>query len=136
MLGMLRFIFVVIYLTVDILYVLASKSAYEGRVKQIQGSGYANKPNVMVYAGFAYACMALAWWVLVAERIHVGTTYLEALKYSAVLALAMYGVFNGTLYVMFEKWDMAIALRDTLWGVTWLTVLTTAYVWAVRHFKN
>ena len=131
---LIRLIFVAIYLTVDI--VLASRSAYEGRVKAIQGTGYSKKPDIMAFAGFAYACMAIAWWVLVAERIHDETTYLEALKYSGVLALAMYGVFNGTLYVMFEKWDVAIAVRDTLWGVTWLTVLTTAYLWAVRHFKK
>jgi len=36
-------------------------------------------------------------------------------------------VFNGTLHATFAGWTSRVALRDTLWGVSWLTVLSAAY---------
>jgi len=123
-----------LYLIIDTLYVTQSKSVYEGRIKAIQQSGYpTDKPGAMIIAILSFLAVALAWWILVAERITIQTSYLEAFRLALVLALAIYGVFNGTLYVAFNEWNTAIFIRDLLWGITLLTFLTFLYVYSLHH---
>lgn len=123
-----------LYLIIDTLYVTQSRSVYEGRIKAIQKSGYpTDKPGAIVIAIVSFLAVALAWWILVAERITVQTSYLEAFRLALVLALAIYGVFNGTLYVAFNEWNTAIFIRDLLWGITLLTFLTFLYVYSLHH---
>lgn len=123
-----------LYLIIDTLYVTQSKSVYEARIKAIQNKGYpSDKPGTLVIAIVSFLMVALAWWILVAERITIQTSYLEAFRLALVLALAIYGVFNGTLYVAFDEWNTAIFIRDLLWGITLLTFLTFLYVYSLRH---
>uniref|UniRef100_A0A6C0CQR0 Uncharacterized protein n=1 Tax=viral metagenome TaxID=1070528 RepID=A0A6C0CQR0_9ZZZZ len=123
-----------LYLIIDTLYVTQSKSVYEGRIKAIQNSGYpTDKPGTIIIAILSFLAVALAWWILVAERITIQTSYLEAFRLALVLALAIYGVFNGTLYVAFNEWNTAIFIRDLLWGITIITFLTFLYVYSLHH---
>ena len=81
-------------------------------------------------AAASYACLALAWWVLVASTLApIQTMIFKAF----VLALGVYGVFNATLYVMFERWDSRVVIRDTLWGVSWLCGLTALYAFTAKR---
>jgi hypothetical protein len=132
----LKSIFVTIYLIIDIVYVLLSRSYYESYARAIQGSGFPKKQNVLLFAVLSYSFLALAWWILVADRIQPTTSLYRAIFYAFVLALGVYGVFNATLYVMFEKWDYWVSLRDTMWGITWLSVLTLLYTMAVKYVSR
>ena len=126
----LRSVFVSLYLVVDILYVVASRSFYEGYAKAIQGKGFPKKTGMLWMAAASYACLALAWWVLVASTLApIQTMIFKAF----VLALGVYGVFNATLYVMFERWDSRVVIRDTLWGVSWLCGLTALYAFTAKR---
>lgn len=130
---MLKAIFVAVYLIVDIAYVLLSQSYYESYAKAIQGSGFSKKKDVLVFALLSYIFLGLAWWFLVAERITPITPIWKAVFYAFILALAIYGVFNATLYVMFDKWDYRVVVRDTLWGISWLSILTLGYTFALSR---
>lgn len=129
----LRIPFVIVYLIVDIVYVILSRPTYEGRARAIQGTGFPNKKGVIAYALLAYACMGIAWWVLVAERIRASTPLREVIRLAFVLGLAMYGVFNATLYVMFKEWDLSIFIRDLVWGTTWITLMTILFAITLRY---
>jgi len=129
-----RVAFVIIYLVVDVAYVLMSRGVYEGRVKVIQGNGYPPKALSIPVAGLAYVFMAIAWWVLVAERLSRSSSMTEALRLAIVFSLAVYGVFNATLYVMFDEWNASIFVRDLAWGMAWLSTLTLLYTFALRRF--
>lgn len=129
----LKSIFVGLYLLVDVGYVVLSRAYYESYAKAIQGNGFPKKPNVMLMAVASYLCLALAWWFLVADRISASTPLLTSVFYAFILALAIYGVFNTTLYIMFNQWDMKVVLRDTLWGLSWLSLLTLLYAVAVKN---
>ena len=123
-----------LYLIIDSIYVTQSKNVYEERVKAIQKMGYpTDKAGTLTIAVLSFLAVALAWWVLVAERVTAQTSYLEAFRLALVLALAIYGVFNGTLYVAFKEWNTAIFIRDLLWGITLLTFLTLLYLYSLRH---
>lgn len=128
-------IFLFLYLAVDILYVLSSRGYYSEVVKRIQGSPIIAKVNSLYIAGLSYLLLGLGWWLLVATPTTSKSSYKEVLLRAVVYALAVYGVFNATLYVMFTGWDWSVALRDTLWGVSWITVVSLAYLWFLRK-KN
>lgn len=138
MLSILAFksIFVGIYLLVDIAYVLLSRNYYESYAKAIQGSGFSKKPDVLFIAGLSYLFLALAWWVLVADRINSTTSIGTAVFYAFVLALGIYGVFNATLYVIFDKWDYRVVVRDTLWGISWLSLITLFYTLTLKYVRK
>lgn len=127
------YVFVVIYLVVDIIYVVLSKPVYGGVVKNISGKDFpSSKQGFILAALFAYICMAIAWLFLVVPAVYYmiekGMAKWKAGMIGGIVyALAVYGVFNGTLYTMFEAWDAKIFMRDMTWGVSWATLLTIAF---------
>ncbi len=132
--GMLRAIAATIYLVVDILYVLMSRSYYSSEVYRVQGSPMKVGVNKMWAAVASYTALVAGWYVLVAPMIErLGSSSAsagQAALYGMVYGLAVYGVFNFTNYVMFLNYSLGLVIRDTLWGVTWLTVFSTLY-WLV-----
>lgn len=128
-------IFLFLYLAVDILYVLSSRGYYSEVVQRIQGSPITAKVNSLYIAGLSYLLLGLGWWLLVATPTTPQSSYKEVLLRAVVYALAVYGVFNATLYVMFTGWHWQVALRDTLWGVGWITLISFAYLWFLQR-KN
>lgn len=127
------YVFVTIYLLVDIFYVTISRSVYNPVIKSISGSEIPfEKPGFLFAALFAYASMAIAWLFLVVPTVHYmiskGTQkWLAGIIAGVVYGLAVYGVFNGTLYTMFVGWNSAIFIRDMTWGISWATILTTLF---------
>ena len=130
----LRIIFTVIYILVDLAYVVYSKPVYDYVVKQIQGSSMRSLNGKMSYFAFvgAYTCMALGWYFFAAGTATLWAKTMHSL-YAAFLAglvfgLTVIGTFNFTLYLMFDKYTIHILLRDMLWGVGWATTATVAYM--------
>jgi len=42
----------------------------------------------------------------------------------------IYGVYDSTTYALLKKWDLTLAITDTLWGGT-LMGLTTAITYSL-----
>jgi uncharacterized membrane protein len=129
----LKALFLAIYLGVDVLYVLASRSFYESRVSTIQGSGYPDKMGIWLAAGLSYAFLGLGWWFLVANTVVPAGSYQKTAFVAMIYALAVYGVFNGTLYVMFEGWDLKVVVRDFIWGLSWIVGVSLLFHWQLRR---
>lgn len=133
----LRILFLVIYLIIDITYVTMSSSFYQNVVTKIQHKPMQKlRANTFAYAILSYAILGLAWFVFVPatmgylqQTLRVSVVVSAALS-GFLLGLAIYGVFNFTNAVMFEKYDLPVLLRDMAWGVSWLTFLSTAYGYA------
>jgi uncharacterized membrane protein len=125
---MQRLLFAALYLLGDLAYVMTSRPFYDKVVVSIQGKPFVNKPFGMLVAALTYLLMGVGWLVLVAPVAEDGMNKLtDVVMRAALVGLLMYGVFNGTLYVFFEKWTASTAIRDMAWGVTWITVLSVAY---------
>jgi uncharacterized membrane protein len=127
-----RAVFALVYLLVDILYVTLSQPTYVRAVRAIQGEGFPSfTASRRVGAAIAYAALVTGWFVFAAPlATQWARRYPPALAGAlagALYGLVVYGVFNGTLHVMFGAWDVAIALRDMAWGITWGAALTAAY---------
>jgi uncharacterized membrane protein len=60
-------------------------------------------------------------WLLLAIGIYhfvlpLSNTITEAIKYGALYGFIVYGVYNGTNYVTFNKYDSKIFIADLMWG--------------------
>lgn len=124
------FAFIALYLIVDLIYITVSRPAYEAGVRKITGGpGF---PSLRPAAAIlAYGSMAAAWYFLVVPRVDAAVGLSAKIKaavlYGTVYGLAAYGVFNGTLYSMFEKYPVELVYRDLAWGISWAIVLTCGY---------
>ena len=128
----LRWAFVLAYLGVDILYVVASRTFYAER---LPGRRFPTKPDIWAVALLTYAMMGLGWWFLVAAQIRSDTPYLRVWWMAVVFAFIVHGVFNGTVYAMLESWDWSAMLRDITWGLVWISTVSLVYRWALSMIK-
>ena len=128
----IRWLVVLLYLVVDIGYVFLSRTYYESHVRKIQNKGYSTKAGVYVSAVLAYVFLAVGWWILVAERLNKQMTIYELLRITLSYSLVIFGVFNTTLYVMFDAWDARIAIRDTVWGISSITLMSLLYLYLIK----
>jgi uncharacterized membrane protein len=123
---------VALYLIVDVIYVLSFKGTYNSVVQRIQGEGFPKKSYTLAMAVISYLILGFSWWYLVLTRITKSTLYKDAWILAIVFALAVYGVFNATLFVMFKNWDWKILIQDTLWGVSNISVFTLGYLYLLK----
>lgn len=134
-----QYLFVAIYLIVDIIYVTLSLPVYQNVIKTIQGHYTKRKQPFGLLAGaLAYSIMGIAWLFFIPQA----TKYLQAqyrlqrvaagMIAGFMLGLAIYGVFNFTNYAMFDNWAGTILIRDLIWGISWLTVVSGAYAYFSR----
>lgn len=129
-----KVIFACIYLIIDILYVFISKNVYENVATNIQGTGFPQFDVTRVIAALiAYTALVVGWYVFVTkfaiELSYKMHAFVAGALAGALYGFVLYGVFNGTLHAMFKNYDVSIATRDMLWGITWASVLTGIYAY-------
>ena len=79
------------------------------------------------YGGLlAYASLLLAWYVFVIGPMIRDTkvSLVSSMTRAAILAFAIYGVYNGTNLVTFSKYPIHVAIIDCLWGIVAMTAVT------------
>jgi uncharacterized membrane protein len=127
----IKYIFVVLYVIIDIIYITVSAPFYSKTVQNIQGTPITMRPSSYIALVLAYIILGLGWMFIVANSINKKTSYSKVIFIALVFALSVYGVFNTTLYVLFDNWDIITALRDTLWGCVCITTLSVVYRYAI-----
>ena len=106
------FLIFLIILIVDGIYLTASKDYYEKEMN-------INFSKVkMIPAAIAWICVGVSYYYIVQEPFV--NKYLRAL----ILGVGMYGVYNATNYAVFKDYSRNLAIRDTMWGVSLLTMVT------------
>jgi uncharacterized membrane protein len=123
----LKYLFVLIYVIIDIIYITVSAPFYSKTVQSIQGTPIVLKPSSYFALFITYIILGLGWMFIVAERITAKTKMSYVVFIALTFALSVYGVFNGTLYVLFDNWDIRTVIRDTLWGVICITSISLLY---------
>lgn len=130
----IKYVFVIVYLLVDIVYVMSSIPTYQKVVKMIQGK-YTTQPFGLGAGVLAYTIMGIAWLFFAPPMIaHLQRAYrvsriVAGAMTGFMLGLTIYGVFNFTNHAMFDNWSWPIMIRDLTWGISWLSALTTAYAY-------
>jgi len=134
-----RLFFAVLYIVIDLVYVSFSKGVYDAAVKNIQGSPMPTGTTRIIAAVGAWTCMAVGWYflttTLVAKWIAAGMSAATAGALAGFInGIVVIGTFNLTLHAMFVNYGAKIMSRDMLWGIGWVTVLTTIY--SVVNYKK
>lgn len=128
--------FTIIYVLIDILYIYKSNAYYDNVVKNIQGKPMNMNEKPFKYAvGIAtYILLGLCWAYFIGMETHTYTTYTKQMERSFLYALSIYGIFNGTIYLMFENYKMETLLRDTTWGVSSIMLISLLHLFIVKNF--
>lgn len=95
---------------------LTFKSIYNPVFTDIQGN---IEPKYNRYYGaiIAYVCVILAWINFIYFPMLSELKLSKVIINSTLLALAIYGVYNGTNLITFDKYYFNVAIRDILWGI-------------------
>lgn len=112
------FMILVIMLALDSVYLYSTKSIFGQMVAKIQRTALEFK---MVGAVVVYILLAVGLYVFIVEPK-------KSLWHAALLGLVIYGVYDFTSYAILKKYDLNVAIMDTLWG----SVLMTATTYIVR----
>jgi uncharacterized membrane protein len=132
----LSYIFAIIYILIDIFYIVQSNLYYDKVVRKIQkrSMNNMNKNGIYISALIAYLILAIGWLYFIASRIELKITYYNLFILCLVYSLCIYGVFNSTLYIMFKDWTINVALRDTFWGFFSITIFSILYKFIFDKF--
>jgi uncharacterized membrane protein len=96
----------VVILILDGTYIYANKSMFQDTVVNIQRVVMQVKP---IPAIFVYLLLVIVINYFIIQK---NRTPLEAF----LLGFCIYGIYEGTNYVILKKWPLQIALMDTIWG--------------------
>jgi len=72
----------------------------------------------MIPAVLAWICIGISYHYSVQEPFE--DKYIRGL----ILALGMYGVYNTTNLAILPNYSNELALRDTIWGTSLITIVT------------
>lgn len=133
---LLVYVFAAIYIFVDVLYVVGFHKTYQAAFYRIQKDNVQLTSSRLFAAVAAYLCMALGWIVLVAPAVkhNIAKGWPPLWAGAApgfVFGFVLYGVYNFTNYVAFQKYSPAILAQDLVWGTTWVTVLSILYAYSM-----
>jgi uncharacterized membrane protein len=134
-----RILFAILYIVIDLIYVFLSKGIYDAAVTSVQGSPMPRGGSRILAAVGAWTCMAVGWYflttALVAKWVATGMSAAAAGALAGFInGIVVIGTFNLTLHAMFVNYGAKIMTRDMLWGIGWVTVLTTIY--SVVNYKK
>ncbi len=101
-----------LYIIADIPYLAIAGQRWKDMITRIQGSP---ADIDLRYAGIVYVFLAFGLYNLVLVDAEKNTLSEVATK-SFMFGFASYGVFNFTSAALYRKYDIKIALADTLWG--------------------
>ena len=106
------FLIFIILVVLDFVYINFSRDFYEKNMN-IQYSNVKLIPALL-----AWICIGVAYYYSVHEPFE--NKYLRGL----ILAIGMYGVYNMTNLAIFPDYTYELAVRDTIWGTSLITLVT------------
>jgi uncharacterized membrane protein len=124
---------VVLYLIIDMAYVLLSKDTYASAISKVT-TRTVPRNNLFRYALAAYVVLGMGWYFIAAPMAQMWAAQegnqpiLWAALAGAIYGAVLYGTFNFTVAAMFDGWSLNIIIRDMLWGISWSAISVAAYV--------
>lgn len=113
----------IIMLFIDGVYLSTTGHHFLNMVKKIQGED----STINYYsAGLTYVIMVLGLWYFVIKDMSTKNGF-ESIVKAGFLGLLVYGVFDFTNLALFNKYDLSIALIDTVWGSILFISVTIIY---------
>ncbi len=105
---------IVIMLVLDVIWIKFNIRSYAAATKKVQGKPLEPK---MGYVALSYMFMSIGL-LLVLESVYSINSMSQRVLRTALWGFVIYGVYNSVNAAMFESYDMMVAIKDTLWGAT------------------
>jgi uncharacterized membrane protein len=118
-----------IFIGLDSLYLSTLAAYFNKIVTQVQGTPIkytTGKKIAMVILCYLCLLTALNYFILMPRK---------TVKEAFLLGFLIYGVYETTTYVLFNKWPLQAVLLDTFWGGI-LFGLTTYFTYAFSKGKG
>ena len=107
----------VIMIALDSVYLYSTKSIFGQMVAKIQRTALEFK---IVGAIIVYLLLAIGLYVFIVEPK-------KSLWHAALFGLVIYGVYDFTSYAILKKYDLNVAIMDTVWGSVLMTATTYVF---------
>ena len=105
----------ILLILVDSVYLYLTKSIFGEMIVRIQK--FAIQPRYWS-AAVVYILLSLGlYWFILKPNRPVWEAFL--------FGIIVYGVFDFTSHAIFKKYDLSVAVMDTVWGGILLTIVTT-----------
>lgn len=89
------------------------------------------------YGGIlAYIVLILSWFHFIYKPMLKDLNLINVIINSTILALAIYGVYNGTNLVTFDKYYVNVAIKDIIWGVLVFNIVSIICFYYLLKFKK
>ena len=109
-------IFLLIIL-IDLFYLLLFKNVFNDMIYKIQNSDI--KPKfISIFICYIFLSIGLYYFIIKNNKKPI-----EAF----ILGIVIYGVYDTTNYALFDKWNVYLAIIDTLWGGILLYLVSILY---------
>ncbi len=100
---------------------------WKKQIKEIQnGADVVFRPLMAI--GVYIIMIAATYGLVIQPALKYSWSLPEVLMKGALLGIAMYGVFDGTNYVIFKDYKMNTLLQDAIYG-TIATMTVSAIAW-------
>ena len=115
------FLFIVILIAIDSVYLFGLKDMHNRQIKAIQGEDLKVRyyPAIIFYI---ISGLAFVYYIYPLGK-KSGT---DMIKYGALMGLLMYGTFDFTNLALFKNYTLKYAIMDTVWGMTAMAL--TSYI--------
>lgn len=131
------FIYIVVILLVDYVWLTVNKSRYNFLVKKVQGS---NLQINIIGAILSYICVIISLIFFAIPKVKEQTLknkstknlIIQSIIWGGGLGFIIYGIFNFTNIAIFKDYDIKVATMDTLWGFTLYTFATFFFLYPIN----
>lgn len=121
----------IIVIILDIIFIsTVFQKFWNNNITNIQKSAF--KPKIQ-YGIIAYILIIAGIYFFVLPKLNstnINTNIINGLLYGFLWGIIVYGIFDFTNLVLFENYDLKLAIMDTIWGgiLTALSVTLTYYL--------
>lgn len=100
----------IVMLVLDGVYLTSISSTFKNMIKNIQGSdmGFRLAPVIICYIALI---IGLNYFIL-----NSGKSKEDMIRDAIILGLVIYTVYETTNYALIDKWELKVALMDSIWG--------------------
>ena len=98
---------------------------WKQQIKEIQ-NGVDPVFRPMMAIGVYVIMIAATYLLVVQPAVKYSWKTYEVILKGAMLGIALYGVFDGTNYVMFKDYKLGVLLQDAIYGTIATAVIATA----------
>lgn len=126
------FYIILLILLFDAIWIGSNIKMYSDSVREIQGSEMIVRYHFVIVAYIVVVLTTLFITIPFAgyhidKKADLSERLLKSFIYGGGTGFAIYAIYNLTCLSIYHKYDVYVAIKDTLWGIFLNTIITFIY---------